>query len=154
MEIWPSFLPDMSRFPSDSQTYAIDKQFLLGPALLITPVLTQVCARDQLKCSWFSSSFFWIGQIHPHLKQLIMYLEGKHPHNSIIKHVIWFIYFKGSTSVTGYFPDATWYDGTDGSILQGGKTHTLSAPWDKINFHLRGGYVIPTQMPNITTYYR
>lgn len=67
-----------------------------------------------------------------------------------------FIYFKGSTSVTGYFPDATWYDGTDGSILQtqGGKTHTLSAPWDKINFHFRGGYVIPTQMPNITTYYR
>lgn len=94
--------PLFYEFPSDSQTYAIDKQFLLGPALLITPVLTQ-----------------------------------------------------GSTSVTGYFPDATWYDGTDGSILQtqGGKTHTLSAPWDKINFHFRGGYVIPTQMPSITTYY-
>lgn len=45
MTLFPS---DMSRFPSDSQTYAIDKQFLLGPALLITPVLTQVCARDQL----------------------------------------------------------------------------------------------------------
>lgn len=72
-------------------------------------------------------------------------------------YVICVIYLKGSTSVTGYFPDATWYDGRDGSILQtqlrGGQIHTLSAPWDKINFHFRGGYVIPQQMPNITTYY-
>ena len=65
---------------------------------------------------------------------------------------------KGSTSVQGYFPDATWYDGMDGSILQtsggGGQYHTLQAPWDKINFHFRGGYVIPTQQPDITTYQR
>ena len=68
------------------------------------------------------------------------------------------VIFKGSTSVKGYFPDATWYDGLDGSILQtsggGGQYHTLSAPWDKINFHFRGGHVTPTQQPNITSHYR
>ncbi|KAJ7394088.1 hypothetical protein OS493_003764 [Desmophyllum pertusum] len=96
--------PLFYEFPKDSRTYAIDRQFLLGPALLITPVLSQ-----------------------------------------------------GSTSVKGYFPDATWYDSMDGSILQtsggGGQQHTLPAPWDKINFHFRGGYIIPAQQPNITTYY-
>ena len=65
---------------------------------------------------------------------------------------------KGATSVTGYFPDATWYDGSDGSVLQssgnGGQYHTLQAPWDKIPYHFRGGYVIPTQQPDITTYQR
>ena len=68
------------------------------------------------------------------------------------------ITFKGATSVTGYFPDATWYDGSDGSVLQssenGGQYHTLQAPWDKIPYHFRGGYVIPTQQPDITTYQR
>lgn len=68
------------------------------------------------------------------------------------------IWVQGSTSVQGYFPDATWYDGTDGSILQtsggGGQMHMLQAPWDKIHFHFRGGYVIPTQQPDITTYQR
>lgn len=72
--------------------------------------------------------------------------------------LLYLVVFKGSTSVKGYFPDATWYDGLDGSILQtsggGGQYHTLSAPWDKINFHFRGGHVITTQQPNITTYYR
>ncbi|KAM7452410.1 hypothetical protein ABFA07_000090 [Porites harrisoni] len=95
--------PLFYEFPKDSTTYPVDRQFLLGPALLITPVLTQ-----------------------------------------------------GATSVTGYFPDATWYDGSDGSVLQssgnGGQYHTLQAPWDKIPYHFRGGYVIPTQQPDITTY--
>lgn len=95
--------PLFYEFPKDPTTYPVDRQFLLGPALLITPVLTQ-----------------------------------------------------GATSVTGYFPDATWYDGSDGSVLQssgnGGQYHTLQAPWDKIPYHFRGGYVIPTQQPDITTY--
>ena len=30
------------RFPKDRTTYPMDRQFLLGPALLITPVLTKV----------------------------------------------------------------------------------------------------------------
>ena len=73
--------------------------------------------------------------------------------------IIFFLFtFKGATSVTGYFPDATWYDGSDGSVLQssgnGGQYHTLQAPWDKIPYHFRGGYVIPTQQPDITTYQR
>lgn len=95
--------PLFYEFPTDRATYGIDRQFLLGPALLITPVLTQ-----------------------------------------------------GSSSVQGYFPNATWYDGMVGSILQvageGGQYHTLDAPWDKINFHIRGGHVIPTQKPDITTH--
>ena len=72
--------------------------------------------------------------------------------------VLFLVIFKGYTSVRGYFPDATWYDGLDGSILRisggGGQYHTLSAPWDKINFHFRGGHIILTQEPNITTFFR
>ena len=37
-----------SRFPKDPTTYPVDRQFLLGPALLITPVLTQVSIPSQI----------------------------------------------------------------------------------------------------------
>lgn len=35
------FVGFFSRFPRDNMTYSIDRQFLIGPALLITPVLEQ-----------------------------------------------------------------------------------------------------------------
>lgn len=92
--------PLFYEFPKDPQTFSIDKQFLWGSALLITPVLKE-----------------------------------------------------GDTSVSGYFPDASWYDFYDGSLLQksGSQYHTLSAPWDKINLHIHGGAIVPTQQPDITT---
>ena len=44
------------RFPNDKETYPMDKQFLLGPALLITPVLVQV-----------GSAFFSLCQPYVHV---------------------------------------------------------------------------------------
>lgn len=35
----------MLRFVTDSATHTIDRQLLWGPALLITPVVDQVCGR-------------------------------------------------------------------------------------------------------------
>ena len=39
-------------------------------------------------------------------------------------------------------------------VTQVGSINTFSAPWDVIPLHLRGGYIIPTQVPANTTYYR
>ena len=60
---------------------------------------------------------------------------------------------QGASSVSGYFPDAPWYDFYDGTLLQKseGQYHTLPAPQDKINLHVRGGFILPTQQPDITT---
>jgi alpha-glucosidase (family GH31 glycosyl hydrolase) len=86
--------PLLFEFPADPQTFDINQQFMVGPALLITPVLAQ-----------------------------------------------------GATTVTGYFPQALWYDWWTGAPLQGSVpgSLTLSAPLNVINVHMRGGYVIPTQ---------
>ena len=57
-----------------------------------------------------------------------------------------------STQVKGYFPDDLWYDFYTGKALPNrGQYITLDAPIEKINLHIRGGYVIPMQMPSTTT---
>ncbi len=89
--------PLMFEFPSDSTTWTIDHQMLIGSGLLITPV-----------------------------------------------------YEENATSVVGYFPHARWYNYYDGSELPPG-TQTLEAPLEYLNMHLRGGYILPTQQPGLTT---
>nr|XP_006826058.1 PREDICTED: sucrase-isomaltase, intestinal-like [Saccoglossus kowalevskii] len=61
---------------------------------------------------------------------------------------------KDAVTVDAYFPNHRWYDyHTGGEIPESnrGKTVTLDAPMDYIPLHLRGGYILPTQEPNITT---
>ncbi|KAK6169325.1 hypothetical protein SNE40_020401 [Patella caerulea] len=94
--------PLFFEFPLDSITYSNDKQFLWGPALLISPVL-----------EW---SFF------------------------------------DETALSVYFPADMWYDYYTGELITsdgGGKI--LQTPLDKINLHVRGGYILPWQYPNTTT---
>ncbi|KAM9296667.1 lysosomal alpha-glucosidase-like, partial [Gastrophryne carolinensis] len=86
-------------FPNDPNTWNIDRQFLWGEALLITPVLEQ-----------------------------------------------------GKTEVNGYFPAGTWYALQTGIQLQSkGQWVTLPAPMDTINVHIRGGCILPIQLPGLTT---
>ena len=60
--------------------------------------------------------------------------------------------FKGATSVMAYFPSDTWYNYQNGSqLVQTGKWITLPAPLDTINIHQRGGSIVPTQRPAVTT---
>eukprot|EP00013_Stygamoeba_regulata_P005203 CAMPEP_0177640502 /NCGR_PEP_ID=MMETSP0447-20121125/6576_1 /TAXON_ID=0 /ORGANISM="Stygamoeba regulata, Strain BSH-02190019" /LENGTH=1002 /DNA_ID=CAMNT_0019142575 /DNA_START=142 /DNA_END=3150 /DNA_ORIENTATION=- len=92
--------PLFFEFPQDSNTYGVDRQFMLGSALLFTPVLDQ-----------------------------------------------------GATSVTGYFPAEMWYDWYTGAPFASsstGSTVTLQTPIDQINIHVRGGSVIPMQLPGMT----
>ena len=117
---------------------------------------------------WYLCLASSLSRLHVDFAQAISIPPNPHPpyypryHSSILfvksNYYYCLFTFKGATSVTGYFPDATWYDGSDGSVLQssgnGGQYHTLQAPWDKIPYHFRGGYVIPTQQPDITTYQR
>ncbi|KAM4663585.1 lysosomal alpha-glucosidase [Discoglossus pictus] len=86
-------------FPSDPNTWTIDRQFLWGEALLITPVLEE-----------------------------------------------------GKTEVNGYFPPGTWYSPQSGTVIQSkGQWIVLPAPLDTINIHIRGGYILPGQIPGLTT---
>ncbi|KAJ8309668.1 hypothetical protein KUTeg_011533 [Tegillarca granosa] len=72
----------MFEYPQDKNTWDIDRQFLLGAAFLVTPVMEK---------------------------------------------------------------------GTE--VQNTGTTHTLDAPLEIINLHLRGGYILPTQEPDNTTVY-
>lgn len=93
-------------FPNEPWLANADRQFLLGPAILVTPVLVQ-----------------------------------------------------GAISVNGVFPgtgDGTtvWYDWYNQTAVTGisrGQNVTIDAPLGHIPVHIRGGNVIPTQEPSLTT---
>lgn len=57
-------------------------------------------------------------------------------------------------NVTAYFPDARWYDYYTGvDIKARGEKKTLSAPLNYINLHVRGGYILPWQVPAQNTFF-
>ncbi|KAI4171373.1 MAG: hypothetical protein LQ343_004329 [Gyalolechia ehrenbergii] len=93
-------------FPNDPSLAAADRQFFLGPAILVTPVLVQ-----------------------------------------------------GATNVSGVFPGAgglgevyyDWYTLSAQDIFSPRANVTIDAPLGHIPVYLRGGYVIPTQEPAMTT---
>ncbi|KAJ8027757.1 Maltase-glucoamylase, intestinal [Holothuria leucospilota] len=62
------------------------------------------------------------------------------------------VLYQGATTVNAYFPYTPWYDYYTGTYLntRGGYT-ILSAPMDYIPLHVRGGYILPTQEPAVTT---
>uniref|UniRef100_A0A8C6XI99 P-type domain-containing protein n=1 Tax=Naja naja TaxID=35670 RepID=A0A8C6XI99_NAJNA len=56
------------------------------------------------------------------------------------------------TEVEAYFPDACWYDYYTGeNIGTRRQQRILPTPLDHINLHLRGGYIIPWQLPGLNT---
>ncbi|XP_067130265.1 lysosomal alpha-glucosidase-like isoform X2 [Centruroides vittatus] len=63
------------------------------------------------------------------------------------------VYEKEDT-VFAYFPAGVWYDFYTGKkiLVETGKTIKLEASWEKVNLHVRGGYIIPLQRPRQTTY--
>ncbi|GAB6030873.1 hypothetical protein CHUAL_007707 [Chamberlinius hualienensis] len=61
---------------------------------------------------------------------------------------------EGDQSVSAYFPAAKWYDYYTGNNINGldASFITLDAPLDgNIPLHVRGGSIIPTQVPALTT---
>ncbi|KAK2912661.1 sucrase-isomaltase, intestinal-like [Channa argus] len=93
--------PVMHEFYSDSASWTVDRQFLWGKHLLITPVLDP-----------------------------------------------------GVDSVEAYIPDAVWYDYETMELLADRrKVVQMYLPADKLGLHIRGGAVLPTQRPDVTTTY-
>ncbi|KAK5868335.1 hypothetical protein PBY51_009361 [Eleginops maclovinus] len=93
--------PVMHEFFSDSNTWTVDRQFLWGKHLLITPVLDP-----------------------------------------------------GKDSVWSYIPDAVWYNyETMERVADRKKYIDMYVPADKLGLHLRGGAILPTQRPDVTTTY-
>ncbi|XP_058489999.1 sucrase-isomaltase, intestinal [Solea solea] len=93
--------PVMHEFYSDNITWSVDRQFLWGKHLLITPVLDQ-----------------------------------------------------GVTNVDAYVPDAVWYEYETMVRIADRKKHvSMYLPADKLGLHIRGGAILPTQKPDVTTTY-
>ncbi|XP_057695527.1 sucrase-isomaltase, intestinal isoform X2 [Corythoichthys intestinalis] len=93
--------PLLHEFVNDKTTWDIYKQFLWGPALLISPALDP-----------------------------------------------------GVTQIEAYVPDDRWYDFHTGKDIKvRGEMILMPAPMDHINLHVRGGYILPWQKPENTTYY-
>uniref|UniRef100_I3JDQ1 alpha-glucosidase n=1 Tax=Oreochromis niloticus TaxID=8128 RepID=I3JDQ1_ORENI len=93
--------PVVHEFYSDSETWTIDRQFLWGKYLLITPVLDP-----------------------------------------------------GVDKVSAYLPDARWYDYETMEQVADRKRHVeMYLPGEKLGLHIRGGAILPTQKPNVTTTY-
>ncbi|XP_052587358.1 sucrase-isomaltase, intestinal [Peromyscus californicus insignis] len=92
--------PLMHEFFDDRATWQIYKQFLWGPAFMVTPVL------------------------YPYMN-----------------------------SVNGYVPNARWFDFYTGEDIKvRGQQETFPAPFDTINLHVRGGYILPCQEPAQNTH--
>ncbi|XP_069543659.1 sucrase-isomaltase, intestinal [Brachyistius frenatus] len=93
--------PLLHEFVEDKMTWDIYKQFLWGPALLISPALDQ-----------------------------------------------------GARTVDAYVPNTRWYDyHTAEDVGVRGQTVPMPTPLDKINLHIRGGYIVPCQRPENNTFY-
>ncbi|XP_056297994.1 sucrase-isomaltase, intestinal [Pseudoliparis swirei] len=93
--------PVMHEFYSDSATWTVDRQFLWGKHLLITPVLDP-----------------------------------------------------GLDKVWAYVPDAVWYDYETMEQLTDRRNFVhMYLPADKLGLHIRGGAILPTQRPDVTTTY-
>ncbi|KAK7909767.1 hypothetical protein WMY93_014451 [Mugilogobius chulae] len=93
--------PMMHEFYWDSATWTVDRQFLWGKGLLITPVLDP-----------------------------------------------------GTDTVRAYVPDAVWYDyDTMEKIAPRRQFVDMYIPGDKLGLHIRGGAILPTQQPAVTTTY-
>ncbi|XP_049723331.1 sucrase-isomaltase, intestinal [Elephas maximus indicus] len=93
--------PLLHEFFDEKPTWDVFKQFLWGPAFMVTPVL------------------------EPNVD-----------------------------TVEGYIPNARWFDfhtGQDIGLRE--QFHIFDAPFDKINLHVRGGYILPCQDPAQNTYF-
>lgn len=91
--------PLYHEYPTDVRAKSIDGQFLWGPALLISPVLTE-----------------------------------------------------NTTQLGAYLPADTWYDYYTGKKEEtSGTDVTWNTPLDKINLHVRGGYILPQQLEALNT---
>uniref|UniRef100_A0A7N8WI38 alpha-glucosidase n=1 Tax=Mastacembelus armatus TaxID=205130 RepID=A0A7N8WI38_9TELE len=60
----------------------------------------------------------------------------------------------GVDTVRAYVPDALWYDYETMERMADRKTHiNMYLPADKLGLHIRGGAILPTQTPDVTTTY-
>ncbi|KAK4985984.1 hypothetical protein LTR66_008016 [Elasticomyces elasticus] len=91
-------------FPDDASLAAVDNQFMLGPSLLITPVL----------------------------QPLVTTVKGVFP--GVAEGTIWYDYYT-----------------LQPLDVAAGENKTLDAPLEHINVHIRGGSILPMQVPGNTT---
>ncbi|XP_035693837.1 sucrase-isomaltase, intestinal-like [Branchiostoma floridae] len=87
---------------------------------------------------------------YQYLEQIVRWIVLKSHDVHLLYHL------QDTTTVDAYFPDTRWYYYFSGQEVEGqyrGQTVTLDAPLDKINVHVRGGVILPTQQPANTTVY-
>lgn len=95
------------RFVNDRNTWDVYKQFLWGPALLITPVLDQVYTHIHTCFTCFFFNLPAISGLDINLSPLLVLLYVLF---WLIHLVNWLCDWQGARHVDGYVPDARWYD--------------------------------------------
>ncbi|XP_033117884.1 maltase-glucoamylase, intestinal-like [Anneissia japonica] len=138
--------PMMHEFISDKATLDIDKQFMWGGGLLITPVLTKGSVEVEgyfPDARWYD---YYTGNELEVVGGMMRTLDA--PIDVIPVHV------RGGYILPIQEPaNTTFYRVGDELEVVGGMMHTLDAPIDFIPVHVRGGYILPIQEPANTTFY-
>ncbi|KAJ6658510.1 hypothetical protein lerEdw1_020065 [Lerista edwardsae] len=112
-------------FPEDPNTWTVDRQFMWGEGLLITPVLES----GKMKVSGYFPSGTWYNLVAVSIA--ICPSSGSDAASVILS------------------AELQW---AEGSIIRSkGQWILLAAPLDTINVHVRAGYILPLQEPALTT---
>lgn len=114
------------RFPTDEKTYGIDKQFLWGKSLLVTPVLE---AGQDYVVGYFPKGLWY--DFHT-----VSHILSRNP----FRNIQFFCF------VVSYNIQICLCHIQGDSLVSRGEEIKLQAPMDKINLHLREGSIIPTQV--------
>ena len=132
--------PLFFEFPSDVNTFGIHTQFLIGPAIMISPVITQGTVDD------VPHGLYIIHSFHSYRST-----SSTYPLDFLCYPLL--VFFPGATTKNVYFPRARWFDWYNQSVAmeKGGEMVNLPAPLDHVLIHIRGGYIIPMQEPGMTT---
>ncbi|KAK5608749.1 hypothetical protein CRENBAI_020963 [Crenichthys baileyi] len=144
--------PLVHEFYSDSNTWEVDRQFLWGKHLLITPVLdplTQSVSQFDIPGKDMQFAFpFAVPSVFISPLPSVLHCQREQRSDNAIKGL------GGTDVIKAYIPDAVWYDYETMERISDRKKHVdMHLPADKLGLHIRGGAILPTQKPEVTTTY-
>ncbi|GIY52230.1 lysosomal alpha-glucosidase [Caerostris darwini] len=61
------------------------------------------------------------------------------------------VVYENATNVTAYFPKGRWYDNVGKLINSSGQRITIQVPITEVSIAIRGGYILPAQLPALNT---
>lgn len=130
--------PLFFEWPEDAVTWDLDEQFLIGGEILVSPVLQDMARSVK---AYFPDALWY--------EDVCVCPLGMCANNAPRPLIIssFCVFVRGRTVVGGR------YDFYTGAAEAGGQWRTLAAPLETINMHVRGGAIIPMQVPCLLSLY-